>query len=164
MRIVLTALTAGLLAAGAATVAQAKPAAVSVQVAPQLQAKAAKTYGVRDIDQLAGALRADVERQLARTGAYQDASVELVLADAVPNRPTVKQMGARPGLSFRSLGVGGARIEGRIVGADGRVTPVHFQYYSATLRDVTVPTTWGDAGWTFQRFAYELGRGRPTGG
>jgi hypothetical protein len=164
MRITLTVIAAALLAGGVATVAQAKPAAVSVQIAPELQAKAEKLYGVRDVHVLASALRTDVERQLTRTGAYQDASVELVLADAVPNRPTMKQMGDRPGLSYRSFGTGGARIEGRIVGPDGRVTPVHFQYYSATLHDVMTPTTWGDADWTLRRFAYELGRGRPSGG
>ena len=163
MRIALIA-AAALLRAGLASAAQARPAAVSVQVAPELQAKAEKLYGVRDVGELAAELRTDVERQLARTGAYPDASVELVLADAVPNRPTLKQMGDKPGLDFRSRAIGGARIEGRIVGADGQVTPVHYQYYSATLRDVMAPSTWGDAGWTFQRFAYELARGRPTGG
>lgn len=161
MRMALVA--AALLGAGLASAAQAAPAAVTVQVSPELQAKAAKVYGVRDINELAAELRKDVEGRLSRSGAYRDASIELVLADAIPNRPTLKQMGDTPGLDFRSRGVGGARIEGRIVSGDGRIVPVHFQYYSATLHDVMAPTTWGDADWTFQRFAYELSRGHPDG-
>lgn len=146
--------------AGLSAAAHAAPAAVDVTVGPELMAKAEKTYGVRDAHDLADALRKDVSQRLARTGAYDGARIELVIADARPNRPTFKQLGATPGLSMRSIAIGGATIDGRIVAADGRVTPVHYRYYSPTLRDALTTSTWGDAEWTFSRFAHELGRGQ----
>lgn len=159
MRIALFAASAAF-AAGLAAAAHAAPAAVDVTVGPELMAKAEKTYGVRDVNQLAADLRKDVARRLERSATYDGARIELVIADAKPNRPTFKELGDRPGLSTHSISVGGARIEGRIVGADGRVTPVHYQYYSPTLRDALGTSIWGDADWTLSRFAYELGRGQ----
>src|SRR5258705_131826 len=62
-----------------APAAFAAPASVTVSVGPELQQKAAEKYGVRDVDRLAAELRKDVERELARTGAYDGARIELVL-------------------------------------------------------------------------------------
>jgi hypothetical protein len=142
------------------TAALAAPASVNVSIGPALQAKAASTYGVREVDQLAGELRKSVERQLARTGAYDGEHVDLVLVDAVPNRPTFKQMGDTPGLSYQSFGVGGARIEGRAVAANGAVTPLSYHYYEPDIRFARRSGTWSDAEWTLDRFAYQLGRGQ----
>src|SRR5512143_789321 len=96
------ALTAAALLASA-TAALAAPASVSVTLSPDLQTKAAKTLGVREVDDLAGRLRATVANRLAKTGAYDGARIELVLADARPNRPTFQQLGDRPGLSYQSF-------------------------------------------------------------
>jgi hypothetical protein len=142
-----------------ATAAFAAPATVTVSVSPALQAKAVKTYGVREIDRLAAELRRDVERETARTGAYDNGRIELVLVDAVPNRPTFKQLGDKPGLSFQSFGVGGAKIEGRAISADGAVTPLAYRYYETDIRQAENNWTWHDADWTFDRFAAKLGRG-----
>ena len=163
MRIVLLAAAATLsttLAAGLATAAQAAPASVNVVVGPELQAKAERYYGVRDVNQLADELRTTVTQRLARSGAYDGARIELVLADATPNRPTFKQLGDKPGLSERSFGIGGARIEGRVVEADGRVTPVRYSYQATGLDDASRAGIWGDADWTIERFAFELGHGK----
>jgi hypothetical protein len=160
MHIVILAAAAAALTASLASVAQAAPASVDVAVGPLLQAKGEKTYGVRDVRQLADELRADVQRQLTRTGAYDGAKVELVLSDAVPNRPTFKQLGDQPGLSYQSFGLGGARIDGRIVTADGRETPVSYRYYESDIRYARYDSTWSDADWTISRFAYELARGK----
>lgn len=138
----------------------AAPASVAVAVGPDLQAKAAKTYGVKEIDRLADMLRQDVERSLARTGAYDGARIELTLVDATPNRPTFKQLTDQPGLSFASFGVGGATIEGRAVAPDGTVTPLRYRWYEGDIRRAAHGTwTWADADWAFNRFAYRLGRG-----
>lgn len=154
MRIVALAAALAVSAGGAALAA---PAQVQVSVGPRLQDKAEKVYGVRDVQGLADELKKDVEMRLAKTGAYQDARIDLTLVDAVPNRPTFKQLGDRPGLSFESFGVGGARIEGRIVAADGKVTPLAYQYYETDIRYARHQSTWSDAEWTIQRFAYHLG-------
>jgi len=154
------AITAALALAAAATAAAAAPATVHVSIGPKLQKKAEKTYGVREVDQLAAGLQRDVERQLERTGALQNAQVELVLVDAKPNRPTLKEMGDRPGLSFSSFSVGGARIEGRATSIDGSVQPLTYSWYETDIRQSRMRSTWSDAELTFDRFARRLSRGQ----
>jgi len=159
MRIIAIA-TAAALAAGLASAAQAAPAVVEVAIGPQLQAKADKVYGARDVRELADQLRRQVERELGKTGAYDGARIELVLADATPNRPTFKQLGDRPGLSPLSHGVGGAEIGGRIVAADGQETPVHYRYYETDIRHSYGQATWTDAETSLDQFARRLARGK----
>lgn len=142
-----------------ATAVYAAPASVTVTVGPELQAKAAKTLGVRDVDELANQLKTEVVKRLAKTGAYDGARIELQLADVQPNRPTFKQLGDTPGLSYLSFGVGGARIEGHAIAPDGRVTPLSYAYYEPDIRWARLGGTWADAEWTIDRFAASLGRG-----
>lgn len=152
--------TIALLAAGAAGAAAATPASVTVTVSPELQAKAEKTLGQRDVDELAADLRKAVERRLAKTGAYDGAQIVLELADAQPNRPTFKQLSDRPGLSYESFGIGGARIEGHAVMSDGRMVPLSYRYYEPDIRYARLGGTWADAEWAIDRVAYDLGKGR----
>ncbi|PZQ54030.1 MAG: hypothetical protein DI570_23485, partial [Phenylobacterium zucineum] len=121
MRVLFLSAAALLSSAG---LALAAPASVNVTVAPELQKTFDKTYGVREAAQLTTDLRQSVEKSLARSMAYEGARIELVLTDAKPNRPTFKQLSDTPGLSMESFGVGGASVEGRIIAADGAVTPV----------------------------------------
>ena len=158
MRLITTASLVGALGLLAAPAMAAT--AVNVSISPELQAMAEKTYGVRDINELAADLQKSVERQLARTGAYDGATLDLVLVDAVPNRPTFKQLGATLGLSMQSFGVGGAEITGRAVTSDGKVTPLGYSFYEPDIRQEWGRTTWSDAQWTFDRFAYALVRGK----
>lgn len=158
MRIVaIVAASVGLLAAMPAF---ATPASVSVTVGPELQKKAIDKLGVREVDDLAKELQTTVEKRLAKTGAYQDARIELVLVDAQPNRPTFKQLSDTPGLSIRSISLGGAKIEGRAVASDGRVTSLRYSWMEPDIRWTRGSATWTDAEQTFDRFAYELGRGK----
>jgi hypothetical protein len=143
-----------LLASGAA--AQAAPPQVSIAVAPELQTKFVKTYGQREADLLTADLKTSVDKALARTGAFQDARIEVTLKDAKPNRPTFKQLADTPGLSMESFGIGGATIEARITAPDGTVTPVSYKWYENDIRWVTGYWTWTDAQWTFDRFARRL--------
>lgn len=158
MRII--ALAAAVAIAALATSASAAPATVEVSIGPELREDAAELYGVKEIDRLAGNLQAEVTRNLARTGAYADSRIELVLVDAQPNRPTFKQLTDKPGLSFQSFGVGGARIEGRAIAADGTVTPLSYSWYESDIRQSVNAWTWHDAEWTFDRFAHRLSRGQ----
>ena len=151
--------TAALLASASAGAAAAAPASVSVTVGPELQAKAASTLGVREVNDLANDLRRTVEKQLARSSAYDGARIELELTDAQPNRPTFKQLGDTPGLSYQSFGLGGARIEGSAIAPNGHVTPLSYKYYESDIRDSLRGGTWADARWTFDRFANQLRRG-----
>lgn len=145
--------------AALSTAAVAAPASVTVTVGPELQKKATKDYGVRDIERLTTELRKEVSGELAKRGRYDDARVELTLVDVKPNRPTFKQLGDKPGLSMMSFGIGGASIEGRVVAADGVVTPISYSWYETDIRQAKGVTTWHDAEWTFDRFADRLARG-----
>lgn len=159
MRKTALAVTAAVLAFGAASTALAAPASIEVTVGPDLQERAVKTYGVKEVERLADMLRADVERSLARAGAYDGARIELVLVDAVPNRPTFKQLTDVPGLSFSSFGVGGATIEGRAIAPDGTATALNYRWYESDIRWARASWTWHDADRAFNRFADRLGRG-----
>jgi hypothetical protein len=157
MRIIAVA-AAALLAS--ATAAFAAPASVTVTVGPELQNKAVAKYGVREVDRLATELRKDVERELARTGAYDGARIELTLVDAVPNRPTFKQLSDTPGLSLQSFGIGGAKIEGQAIAPGGAVTPLKYSWYEPDIRQTWANSTWSDAQWTISRFADQLASGK----
>lgn len=160
MRPVFLATLATLALAGSASAAEPlSTTSVEVKVSPELQKKAAEEYGLRDVQRLADDLRKDVERELDRTGVLAGGRVELTLVDARPNRPTFKQLGDRPGLSFESFGTGGATIEGQAISVDGHVTPVRYRWYESDIRQAKLTTTWSDAGRAIDRFAFQLGRG-----
>ncbi len=151
----LIALSAVALLASGAT-AQAAPPQVSIAVAPELQKKFDKTYGQREADLLTADLKASIDKALARSGAFEDAKIEVTLKNVKPNRPTFKQLADTPGLSMDSFGIGGATIEARVVAPDGTVTPLSYQWYENDIRWVTGYWTWTDAEWTFDRFARRL--------
>jgi len=132
---------------------------VRVSLSPKMQKLAAETYGERDVNDLAAELRRDVQRELVRTGVLAGGRAELVLVDAQPNRPTFKQLGDKPGLSFQSFSVGGARIEGKLISLDGVETPVSYSWYETDIRNAPHSATWSDANWTIDRFARRLSRG-----
>ncbi|MFN3522906.1 MAG: hypothetical protein ACK4YQ_11710 [Phenylobacterium sp.] len=156
-----TALAALSLATGASaeTFSSHTAPEVSVALSPKLEKLAQEKYGLRDVNELAQELQHDVQRELARTGVLAGGRAELVLVDAQPNRPTFKQLGDTPGLSFHSFGVGGARIEGKLIALDGTVTPVSYSWYESDIRNARMNTTWADANWTIDRFARRLARG-----
>lgn len=132
---------------------------VEVSLSPELKTKAAKEYGVKEVDRLAAELRKDVTRRLESTGVLAGGRVELTLVDVKPNRPTMKQMGDKPGLSFQSFGVGGATIEGRAISLDGEITPIKYEWYESDIRNSWHQTTWADTERAFDRFARKIGHG-----
>ena len=42
---------------------------------------------------------------------------------------------------------------------DGVATPLGYSYYEPDIAQAAMRATWSDAEWTFDRFAYRLGRG-----
>jgi hypothetical protein len=162
--IFLAALMAAPIAAASLAAAQAAPAhavaQVNVTIGPELQAKA-KIYGQRELDTLARELKRDVETAVRRHGGAtaEGGQLNLVLADATPNHPTFKQLGDTPGLSMQSFGIGGARIEGALVHADGTSEPVRYAWEESDIRQSYGQSTWGDAEWVFQQFADRVAHG-----
>ncbi|MES2033428.1 MAG: hypothetical protein V4466_04575 [Pseudomonadota bacterium] len=153
-----------LLAASAAVAAQAAPlggiTSINIIVGPELQDKA-KDYGVREFDTLTSRLLHSVERELRKTDSLVDdgGRLDLVIEDAKPNRPTMKQMSATPGLSFESRGIGGAKVTGVLTTAAGDTVPVSYSWYESDFRNPVASGTWSDAETSFDRFARQLVRG-----
>ncbi len=139
--------------------ALAAPADVRVLIDSKLQTKAQTTLGTGDIERLAKQLERSVVRELDRTGVLAGARVELVLMDAVPSRPTFKQLSNRPGLSMQSFGLGGATIEGRSIAVDGTITPIRYAWYESDIEQAPYRVTWSDADTAVDRFARRLARG-----
>ncbi|HRD45552.1 MAG TPA: hypothetical protein PLF78_03605 [Caulobacter sp.] len=156
-------LSATVFAAAIASTAQAAPARVAtinIDIGPELAGKT-DIIGQRDLDQLTDELRESLERELGRAGALTaDGGVlTVVIEDATPNRPTMRQLTRTPGLSYESRGIGGATLSGTYVGVDGVSTPISYRWYESDFRNTVVSATWSDAERTFDRFARKLARG-----
>lgn len=155
-------LTTTAIAAALAVSAQAAPAAIStinIDIGPELAGKTDKV-DARDLDFLKAELRESLERELGRTGglAADGAVLNLVIEDATPNRPTMRQMTRTPGLSYESRGIGGATLSGTLVTAQGSV-PVRYRWYESDFRNTFAAGTWSDAETSFDRFARKVARG-----
>ena len=156
MRAPLLLIFACMTAAGPALAAQPS---IEVRISPALRHEAEKSLGIKDVQSLADDLKREVGRSLDRTGVLDGARLELVLVDAKPNRPTMQQLGDRPGLSYESFSVGGATIEGKAIAVDGTVTPLRYRWYETDIRWARDRTTWADASTAIEQFAHRLARG-----
>jgi hypothetical protein len=151
------ALLSAALVLGLAQSALAAPAVseVKVSIGPEL-AKKIDDIGARDFDILAAELRRSVERKTPpRPGG---GTLNLVIEDARPNRPTPQQMSATPGLSLDSFSIGGARISGEYVDAAGKATPIAYSWYESDIRWARYGSTWHDAETAFDRLADRLAK------
>ncbi|MCU0881478.1 MAG: hypothetical protein MUF14_02290 [Hyphomonadaceae bacterium] len=136
---------------GEATTAQLAPA-LSVTYSADLLERFEDTYGVREKVTLEAEISRRVGPLLAR--GYQ---VDVELLDVRPNRPTFKELGDRPGLSFQSFGLGGASLRATVRSPDGRVAePVSYSWYEHDIVQSAYQSTWGDANTAIDRFARQL--------
>ncbi len=125
---------------------------VHVSIGPKLEAKA-HDYGQRDLDYLAKDLKDQVEKVLSAHHQFGagGGTLEVVITDAVPNRPTFAQMSRNPSLSMRSVGVGGASIEAQLGG-----TPIKYSYWETDIRNERGSATWSDADAAIDGFAHKV--------
>jgi hypothetical protein len=130
---------------------------ISVSIGPALQARA-DDFGSSELQDLRNDLTEEVTRAFAHAR-YTPARIDLVIEDATPNRPTFAQLSRSTGLSMRSVGVGGARITGTLVGPDGVARPIRYQYFETDLWDERGATTWSDADRSFMMLADQLAGG-----
>lgn len=154
MRIVIAALASALtllFAAGAEA-----ETSVAVSFAPAFEKKLAKTYGAREAEELSEAIERSVA--LRTRNLQRPVTVAVTVLDAIPNRPTFKQLGDKPGLSLGdSFGIGGARLKGVIRGADGAVLgEVETSWYESDIRNAAYATTWTDARRAIRFFARDV--------
>lgn len=140
--------------------ALAEPPTINVSLGSDLQAKV-EELGERDVSEQATRLVGVIQSTLIRRGALDGATINLVLTDLKPNRPTFQQLVDRPSLDgIRSVSIGGATIEGTITTADGRVQPVKYDWYSTNIAEVRGFGTWQDADRAYRRLATNLADGR----
>ncbi len=123
---------------------------LNVTYAPKAEKAITGTYGERE----RGVIRDLLQRNLTRELGTQAARVDVVINDVVPNRPTFKQLGDKPGLSMQSFGIGGADITGKAFDAAGNlVGEVSYDWYGDIL--------WADTAWTWtdaDRALYQFSR------
>ena len=155
MQRLLAAIAAGTLfaAAGAANAAD-----ISVSIGAELQTHA-RAYGDSELALLRKELTESVQRALAKTGAAPVQRVDLVIESATPNRPTFNEMGAEPGLSLSSVGLGGAAVTGTVTGPDGTARPISFRRHETDFHRVTAYSTWTDAEMAFDSLASAIAHG-----
>lgn len=161
MRFLLALLAALILAGPLAASAQGGSVAeVVVDVGAPLHKKA-RDYGQRELDFLTKELKSDVEKALRREGRLgaPGLRLELTIVDASPNRPTFAQLSHNPSLSIQSLSVGGIKIEGVEIAADGSRRPIAYRWYETSLRSEIAASTWWDAEHGIERFADQYAKG-----
>ncbi|WP_374599494.1 hypothetical protein [Brevundimonas sp.] len=150
----------GAVVALAASPALAQAPTINVALGSDLQAKV-EELGERDVSEQTTRLMEVVQSTLARRGALDGATIDLIVTDLKPNRPTFQQQVERPGLDgIRSLSIGGATIEGTITTADGQVQPVKYDWYSSNIAEVRGFGVWQDADRAYRRLAANLADGR----
>jgi hypothetical protein len=133
-----------------ASAALADGLVVNVTYGEKAEKAFTKTYGDREREVVRDLLTRNLNRSLGN----QASRVDVVINDIVPNRPTFKQLGDRPGLSFQSFGIGGADVTGKAFdGAGNLLGEVSYDWYGDIL--------WADTSWTWtdaDRALYQFSR------
>jgi len=118
-------------------------------------------YGAREFDRLIRTLASDLERELREVALLAEgengASLNVVIEDAIPNRPTFAQQGATSSLSFQSFGRGGAHITAELRDAGGALVATYaYSWTTPRLEDALYNNVWTDTNRTFDRFSVRL--------
>ncbi|MCR9267332.1 MAG: DUF3313 family protein [Alphaproteobacteria bacterium] len=145
------------MAALAAPSLASEPVSISeIRIGDELQEKA-EEYGQRELDYLATQMREALERELAGHLGENGMSLDVVILDATPNRPTMEQSASR-GLHMSSISVGGASLEAHLFDAQGNELESYaYSWRSHSIRDVVGYATWTDARRAIRRFADDIG-------
>lgn len=120
--------------------------------------------GEKDLTRLAGKLEKWTTKSLTKKGIVisEDADVvlKLTLVDAKNNRPTFNQLSKQPGLSFRSVAIGGAEVEGELFASDGTsIGTLSYSYYDTFFDEFTQTNgIWSDANRAIQSFSRRLAK------
>lgn len=148
-------LAAALIALAIATPAAADVSTSQISFSPEFEIALHEEFGEREGDYLREATSAAINRAIARRHVRgAGPSVEVVIVDADPNRPTMHQMSETPGLSMESISLGGAELRAVLRGADGAVVEeVTHRRYNISLQDVGAATTWSEARRAIRQFA-----------
>lgn len=115
-------------------------------------------YGQRAIEHLRDDVRKELSDDMAKFGVQQsdNAAYELriTIVDAEPTRPTFKQLSKQPGLSYQSVGNGGATLKAELLDGSGNVLgQLDYDWYENNLRENYGFSTWSDAERAISRFS-----------
>jgi len=141
------------------------PVAVGViEIGPELTEKA-EDFGPREIDRLTNRLESALMDALMDAGRFSevdqpDANILLVvIEDAQPNRPTFEQLTRNPGLSARSISLGGARVTAILTDPAGdELGSFAYSWRTPSIDRSQYTTVWADAETAFDRFARLIAR------
>jgi hypothetical protein len=140
-----------------ASAAFAEGLVVNVAYSEKAEKDFTKTYGDRERE----VVRDLLTRNLNRYVGNQAARVDVVINDIVPNRPTFKQLGDQPGLSFQSFGIGGADVTGKAFDSAGNLLgEVSYDWYGDIFWANTA-WTWTDADRALYQFSRRLAAAVP---
>jgi hypothetical protein len=146
------------LAQGAAAVTLAP-----ISFSPEFETELREELGMREGDYLRSDVETAVRRALARRGVDVSSAagtIEIVIVDADPNRPTMQQLADEPGLDYmRSVSLGGAELRAVLRGANGEVlAEVDHRGYNHSISDFSgmAPNTWSEARRAIRRFANKV--------
>ena len=141
----------------AAAALLAAPGALATEFAvtysPEFQEKLQEDYGLREGEYLAGHIEDDLMREFKAAGLEVD-HVDVTIVKAVPNKPTFKQLGDKPGLDYgASIGIGGMKLTATAYDADGgKMGELTYDWFETDIRNAGL-TTWYDAKKASDRFA-----------
>ena len=125
-------------------------------------------YGERDLNRLQERLEKRLSKQFMKRGIELSADAPTVLRvtleDVKNNRPTFRQLGQDPGLSYSSIGIGGAEIDAELITAGGAsLGTMTYEWYEDDFRDAQFAGTWTDTHRAIDRFAKRAAKNLAAG-
>ena len=129
---------------------------VSVEFSEEFAEKLQEDYGDREGTFLTEMIERGLEREFEERSLNIE-RVDVTIVDAKPNRPTFKQLGDRPGLSFGgSKSIGGMSLTGTAYDAEGdAIGEYSYKWFENDIRFAGL-ATWSDARRAANRFAWKF--------
>lgn len=121
-------------------------------------------YGVREGTYLTESIKEDLMREFEKAGIDVD-HVTVTIERAVPNKPTMKQLGDKPGLDYgASVSIGGMELSATAFDASGaEMGSLTYDWFETDIRYAGL-TTWHDARRAADRFASKFAKKLAQGG
>ncbi len=131
---------------------------INVAFSEDFTEELADNYGTREGAYLSDRIRQSLTRAMDKAG-LDPARIDVVIEDAKPNKPTFKQLGDEPGLSYGdSVSIGGLDVQARVFDASGaEISSLDYDWYETDISNAGL-TTWSDARRASDRFARKLAR------
>ena len=132
---------------------------IAVTYSDEFAEDLADNLGEREGEILTEDILEDLEYAFEKAG-VDPAKVDVEIVDAKPNRPTLEQVSAEPGLdAFRSISLGGMKLNATVYDASGEVVATQeYGWFENDIRDVVGSGVWTDANRASRRFANKLAK------